>query len=298
MHLQAQSPNQRGRGRWITGGGVTVVALLAASCAGSSGSGSGSSGAATTSSAPAPVVTTEAPKPLKQPSVRCGAPKTKATLVRFTAADRTSLDGVMVGSGPVGVVLAHEYQADLCNAWSFADYLAKRGLRAFAVDLRCFGLSACPQGEAAGRVVDDLLAAVAELRGRGVTRVALVGASMGGSAALIAATRVQPPVNAVVELSGQADLTSQLGIPLNAGAAVTQLAVPAMFVVANYDAYTTVEETRAMYQAAKTADKRLEVLPTKFEGLHGWGMLPEVSSGGVSSAAATVTEFLAAHTGS
>ena len=139
---------------------------------------------------------------------------------------------------------------------------------------------------------------IAALRGRGVTRVALVGASMGGSAALIAATRVQPPVNAVVELSGEADLTSQLGIPLNAGAAVAQLAVPAMFMVANYDAYTTVEETRAMHQAAKTADKRLEVLPSKFDGMHGWGMLTDVSSGGVSSAATTVAEFVAAHTGS
>ena len=245
------------------------------------------------------MVTTEALKPLKQPSAHCGAPKTKATLVRFTAADRTSLDGVMVGSGPVGVVLAREYQADLCNAWPFADYLAKRGLRAFAVDLRCFGLSACPQGEAAGRVVDDLLAAVAELRGRGVTRVALVGASMGGSAALIAATRVQPPVNAVVELSGQADLTGPLGIPLNAGAAVAQLAVPAMFVVANYDAYTSVEETRAMYQRGQ--DRRQApggAPPTTSMVCHGWGMLTDVSSGGISSAATTVTEFVAAHTGS
>ena len=124
-------------------GGVAVVALLVASCAGSSGSGSG--GAATTPSAPAPLVTTQAPKPLQQPSVRCGASKTKATLVRCTAADGSSLEGVMVGSGPVGVVLAHEYQADLCNAWPFADYLAKGGLGALAVDLGCFGLSACPR---------------------------------------------------------------------------------------------------------------------------------------------------------
>jgi dienelactone hydrolase len=226
------------------------------------------------------VATTEALKPLQQPSARCGAPHTKATLVRFTAADGTSLDGVLVGGGTAGVVLAHEYDADLCGAWPFADHLAKRGLRAFAVDLRCFGLSACPQGDAAGRVVDDLVAAVAELRRRGVTRVALVGASMGGSAALIAATRVQPPVDVVVELSGQADPTSQLGIPLNAGAAVAQLAVPAMFVVANNDPYTSVQETRAMYQAAKTADKRLEVLPSQFDGLHGWGLLTDVSSGG------------------
>src|SRR5450755_3420121 len=43
--------------------------------------------------------------------------------------------------------------------------------------------------------------------------VALVGASMGGSAALIAAARVKPPVDPVVELSGQAKPT---GLPTSA----------------------------------------------------------------------------------
>src|SRR5919198_610654 len=182
MHPEPRSPNHRTRGRWIIAG-ATVMALLAASCAGTSGS-SASGGAATTSSAPAPVVTTEAPKPLKQPGARCGAPRTKATLVRFEAADGTSLDGVMVGSGTTGVVLAHEYLADLCGAWPFADY----------------------------------------------------------------------------------------------------------------DAYTTVEETRAMHQAAKVSDKRLEVLSGELDGRHGWGLLTDVGTGGFSSAATTVTEFITAHT--
>ncbi len=57
-------------------------------------------------------------------------------------------------------------------------YPAKRGLRVFAVDARCFGRSVCPQGDAAGRVVDDHGAAVVELRQRGVTRVTLGGASI------------------------------------------------------------------------------------------------------------------------
>jgi pimeloyl-ACP methyl ester carboxylesterase len=278
-------------------GGVTVMVLFVASCSGSSGSGSGG-GAATASSARAQAPATPAKplKPLKQPSARCGAPYAKATLVRFKAADGTSLDGVMVGSGTVGVVLAHEYASDLCGAWPFASYLAKRGFRVFAIDMRCFGRSACPQGAAAGRVVDDLVAAVAELRHRGVTRVALVGASMGGSAALIAATRVQPPVDAVAELSGQANPTSLLRIPLDARAAVQQLTIPAMFVVANEDQYASVDETRAMYQAAKTADKRLLVLAGQFNGFHGWQVLTNVG-GGFSSAAAKVTEFIAARTG-
>ena len=143
--------------------------------------------------AQATTTTAVALQPLEQPASRCGTATTKATLVRFQAADGTSLNGVMVGRGPAGVVLVHQYPSDLCGFWPFADYLAKRGLRAFAIDLRCFGRSACPEGDAKGRVVDDLDAAVAELHRRGATRVGLVGASMGGAAVLIAGTRVQAP---------------------------------------------------------------------------------------------------------
>ena len=290
---------RRKRGRWIMAG-LTATALLIAGCGGSSGSGS-SGGAATTSNAKAPTTPAQPVKllrplkPLKQPSARCGAPHTKATLVRFKAADGTPLDGVMVGSGTVGVVLAHEV-GDLCGAWPYANYLAKRGYRAFAIDMRCFGRSACPQGAAAGRVVDDVLAAVAELRHRGATKVALVGASMGGSAALIAATRVQPPIDAVISLSGEANPTSLLHLPLNARAAVQQLTVPAMFVVADLDQLISVDETRAMYQTEKTADKRLLVLPSQFDGFHGWQVLTN-ANGTFSSTATKVTAFIAAHTG-
>jgi dienelactone hydrolase len=197
----------------------------------------------------------------------------------FQAADGTSLDGVMVGRGPAGVVLAHQHPSDLCGAWPFADYLAKRALRALAIDLRCFGRSACPEGDARGRVVDDLAAAVAELRRRGVTRVALVGASMGGAAVLIAGTRVQPPVAAVVSLSGEPDPTSLVGgIPLHAGA-VERLTVPTMLVVATNDGTVSVAETRAMYQAVKTGDQRLEVLSGDFDGGHGWALLKNPATG-------------------
>ena len=91
-----------------------MVALLGAGCTGASRSGGG---AATTggTGAPATTATAPAPQPLQQPSVRCGAPGTKATLVRFEAADGTALDGVLVGRGAAGVVLVHEYPADLCG---------------------------------------------------------------------------------------------------------------------------------------------------------------------------------------
>jgi dienelactone hydrolase len=291
LRLTILVSTQRQRGRWITAG-LATLALVVTACSGSSHSGANGGAAAQ-----ATTTTAAALQPLEQPASRCGTAATKATLVRFQAADGTSLDGVLVGSGPAGVVLAHQYPSDLCGFWPFADYLAKRGLRAFAIDLRCFGRSACPEGDARGRVVDDIAAAAAELRRRGTTRVALVGASMGGAAVLIAGTRVQPPVAAVVSLSGEADPTNLVGgIPLHAGTAVKQLTVPTMFVVATNDTYASVADTREMYQAVKSGGKRLEVLSGSFDGLHGWQLLTDPASGQLGSVAAKVAAFLTAHT--
>ena len=290
MRSKPSTPDHRRRARQIAAG-LTILALFATACSGTSSSNSDGPAQAT-------ATTAVALQPLEQPSSRCGTATTKATLVRFQAADGTSLNGVLVGSGPAGVVLVHQYPSDLCGFWPFADYLGKRGLRAFAIDLRCFGRSACPEGDAKGRVVDDLDAAVAELRRRGVTRVALVGASMGGAAVLIAGTRVQPPVTAVVSLSGEPDPTSLVGgIPLNAGAVVDQLTVPTMFVVATNDGTVSVAETRTMYQALRTKGKRLEVLSGDFDGLHGWDLLRNPATGEqFGPVAAKVAAFLTAHT--
>jgi pimeloyl-ACP methyl ester carboxylesterase len=195
---QTSAASHGKRAQWMVAG-LAAVALFVAACSGSNGHKGGAAGATTTVAE------------LEQPSVRCGAPHTKATLVRFKAADGISLDGVMVGDGQAGVVLVHEYPADLCGFWPFANYLARHGLRAFAIDLRCFGQSECPDGAAKHRVIEDIAAAIATLRRHGVTRVALIGASMGGAAVLIAGTAVQPPVAAVVSLSGEADPTKLVG---------------------------------------------------------------------------------------
>jgi alpha/beta hydrolase family protein len=71
--------------------------------------------------------------------------------------------------------------------WPYARYLSRHGARALPFDLRCFGSSPCPGGR--GHALTDVAAAVAELRRRGARRVALVGASMGGSIAVVAAAR-------------------------------------------------------------------------------------------------------------
>ena len=84
---------------------------------------------------------------------------------------------MLVGSGPAGVVLLHQHPADLCGFWPYTVYLSKRGLQALAIDLRCYGESACPQADdAKSRVVDDVAGAVTALRAHGAKRIALVGA--------------------------------------------------------------------------------------------------------------------------
>ena len=154
------------RGRCF--GLVVAVAALAAGCSGNSDNG----GQPARSGGRAATATTLADLP--QPSSRCGAPNVNATVLRFPAADGTQLDGVLVGSGPAGVALLHQHPADLCGFWPYAVYLSKQGLQALAIDLRCYGESACPQADdAKSRVVDDVAGAVAALRAHGAKRLAV-----------------------------------------------------------------------------------------------------------------------------
>jgi pimeloyl-ACP methyl ester carboxylesterase len=231
-------------------GAAFVLALAAAGC-----------GAAR----PAP----RAVAPPPQPSARCGTPDEHASTLWFRAADGVRLDGAIVGSGPVGVVLLHEYPGPLCGWWPYAAYLGHHGVHALMLDFRCLGLSDCPRSGRASPVA-DVAGAMAALRARGARSVALVGASLGGVVSVIAGARLHPA--AVVDLSGERDLTGLLpGADLDAAATVRELTAPALFAVAHGDRNVSVGETRAMYRRARSRVKELHVLPAAAG--HGWDML-------------------------
>jgi alpha/beta hydrolase fold len=179
----------------------------------------------------------------------CGDPEERTHAIRFRTGDGVSLAGAVVGSGPVGAVLIHEYPLDHCGWWPYARYLSRHGVRVLMFDLRCFGHSACPAGR--GRPVADVAAAMAELRRRGAQRVALVGASMGGAISVVAAAQLHPA--AVVDLSGESD-TSGLtpGISANAVAAAPGVTAPALFAVARGDRYVTPSDMRTLAQRARS----------------------------------------------
>jgi pimeloyl-ACP methyl ester carboxylesterase len=211
--------------------------------------------------------------------------------IRFRTSDGLTLSGAVVGSGPVGAVLIHEYPRDSCGWWPYARYLSRHGVRALVFDLRCFGASPCPRGR--GHATADVAAAVAELRRRGARRVALVGASMGGAIAVVAAAQLHPA--AVVDLSGERDTTGLTpGIDADAGAAAQGVTAPALFVVARGDRYVSVGDMRAVARRARSATKRVIVLPTAAG--HGWDLLFGTTTEW-SPLAATIAEFIRRHAG-
>jgi pimeloyl-ACP methyl ester carboxylesterase len=226
------------------------------------------------------------PAPTTRP---CGEAATGATAVRFRTSDGVSLTGDTIGSGPVGAVLIHEYPLDHCGWMPYARYLARHGVRALAFDLRCFGDSECP--DHSGHAVADVAAATAELRRRGATSVALVGASMGGSIAVVAAARLHPA--ALVDLSGERDTTGLTPrIDADAGAAAHDVTAPSLFAVARGDRYTPVPDMRAVARATRAPTRRLIVLPAAAG--HGWDMLLGTSSEW-SPLARTVAAFIRRH---
>jgi pimeloyl-ACP methyl ester carboxylesterase len=185
----------------------------------------------------------------------------------FRAADGTRLVGHRFGGpragGRTAVVLAHMSDGDLC-AWApYARVLARNGLFAFAFDFRGHGFS---QGRSRyGRLPADATAAVREVRRLGARRVVLVGASLGGIAALAAAPGIRPALAGVVAVSAPAAIEGRL----DARPAVRRLDVPTLYLVAEDDrnaAYDFAADARALHAATATEEKRLLVLPGSAHG--------------------------------
>jgi dienelactone hydrolase len=185
-------------------------------------------------------------------------------------------------------VLVHEAGGQaLCGWWPYAARLADHGFQAVLFDLRCYGDSACP-AEGQGDLVDDVAAAVDELRRNGARSVELVGASLGGSVALVSAARLDK-LSALADLSGD-ELDTRIGgqgAPTTASQAASAVHVPALLALARDDGFIPVSDERALYARLGSTSKRLLVLPAAAG--HGWDMLAERPF------ERTLTAFLVAH---
>ena len=129
-------------------------------------------------------------------SVACGGSKNgtpdaddtsgvKETAVRFKTSDGRTLTGHLFGSGRVGVTLGHMFPADSTSWYGSARRIAKAGYMALAFNFR--GYADTGGSKQIVKAPIDVAAAKRYLERRGARDVALVGASMGGTASIIAA---------------------------------------------------------------------------------------------------------------
>jgi alpha-beta hydrolase superfamily lysophospholipase len=175
----------------------------------------------------------------------------RVQVIHFRAADRIALAGALFGArGPV-VVLAHQVDGTLCGWVGFARRLKKFGYRAFAFDFRGYGASSRRRGRL--RYDADVRAAVAALRSRGVRRIVLLGASMGGTAVLTAAAQLRPALPAAA-LSAPAEFAG-----MNAEAGVAAADFPILLLASRGDRDFAADQQR-LYDAARTSDKYVELV--------------------------------------
>ena len=180
----------------------------------------------------------------------CFVPRASERLLHFGGAMGNPIAGALLGAEGrrSGVVLAHQLYDNFCSWLPYGRSLEAKGYLVLAFD---FGPEA---------PVPQIEAAATELRRRGAERVVLVGASIGGTASLVAAAAMRPPPAAVASLSGPAKLGR-----MDALAAVRRLRVPMLFMAGAQDGSFT-ESARMLYSVAAGRKKTLDVLRTYRHG--------------------------------
>jgi dienelactone hydrolase len=201
----------------------------------------------------------------------CASPAERASALRFFTADDRPLVGVQLGSGPVGIVLAHGSGGSLCEWVGYARELAAAGYRALPYDA----------GSEFNGVGLDAVAATEALRRAGAQKVVVMGSSLGALAVLVAGAALPVQPDAVVSLSAPASVGYLRGLE-----SVTRLHAPVLFMAAQDDEPFS-DDAHSLYAAAASADKQIQIVPGS---AHGSGLLEDPSL------KANVWSFIAAHT--
>ncbi len=135
--------------------------------------------------------------PTSSPSTADSATKEGPRVVTFVSDDGVTLSGTLYGSGARAIIFSHMFPTDQTSWTPLAKDLAGHGYLVLTYDFRGYGTS---QGtKDVSKIDHDLRAAVTFVRAQGATRLALVGASMGGMATAKVAAVEKP--DAVVIMS-------------------------------------------------------------------------------------------------
>jgi alpha-beta hydrolase superfamily lysophospholipase len=184
--------------------------------------------------------------------------------VSFTSTDGIRLEGRLFGEGTSAVVLSHMRPADQTSWYAFASRLADAGYLVLTYDFRGYcpgGDGGCSAGELdVSAIWQDVLGAIEFARGRGATRVSLVGASMGGTASLVAASRAGVDVRAVISLSAPISIEGLVVDP----AVLSNVTAAKLFIAGVGDA-SAASDAQALYERSPPP-KRVVIVPADDHG--------------------------------
>ena len=145
--------------------------------------------------------------------------------VRFRTEDSEDLWGSIFGDGEIAVILSHMRGRNQTSWFPFARLASTSGYKVMTFDFRGYGKST---GTRDTRMDRDLEAAVAYVRAKGAKQVILIGASMGGTAAIEIASEID--VQGVAALSPPTSFGR-----INALGAVSSMLIPLLLIVAEND---------------------------------------------------------------
>lgn len=186
-----------------------------------------------------------------EPIASCVSPELqRSSGVTVRGSDGRAIDALMMGTGHTGLVFANMSDNDLCGWLPMAQAMAKAGYRTAV-----FSYSS-------GGDVANVVDVAKELGRRGATKLALLGASMGGTFVIGAANQVG--AEALVELSAPSNWGGVDAEPL-----IKSVTVPTWMAVADGDDQF-VPSAQRLYAASGAKVKHLETLGG---AQHGTGLL-------------------------
>lgn len=202
--------------------------------------------------------------------VACGEDQSQADLsnshaVTFPSADGVELAGRLFGQGGTAVVLSHMRPADQSSWFGFAQRLADEGYLVLTYDFRGYcpgGQAGCSQGDQdIAAIWQDVLGAEDFVRSQGAGKVALVGASMGGTASLVAAGQEGNDVEAVVTLSAPESIEGLVVDPT----LLQRVAANKLFIAGLGDPSGAADSAQHLSEIAPPP-KRVEIIPADDHG--------------------------------
>lgn len=175
--------------------------------------------------------------------------------VTFTTEDGIEINGNIFGSGNRWVILSHMRPTTQTSWFDFARYLANNGYIVLTYDFRGYGKSGGSQD--ISNIDKDLDAALDFVIQYDAEKIFLIGASMGGTASLVVASR--QTVDGVISFSSPTEIDS-----LSAIDKVGNIDAPKLFIASQGDE-NAAESANTLFDASPEP-KEIEILDGSAHG--------------------------------